>query len=98
MISAGFERERARDAEALALAAGELERKALHRVGAQADLLEQRGDALLALLPADVGIVFQRLADDAAGRHARVERRIRILEHHLHAPAPRPHVADAETA
>ena len=46
----GVERERAGNAEALALPAGELERIAPHRVGAQADLLEQFGDARLAFV------------------------------------------------
>ena len=45
----GPERQRARDADALALAAGELMRIVLHLVGAQADLLEQLGDALALL-------------------------------------------------
>ena len=67
-----------------------------HRVGAQPDLVEQLGDARLALLRRDVGVVLQRLGDDAAGRHARIERRVRVLEHHLHALAVRAHRAGVE--
>ena len=43
------ERQRARDADALPLAAGELMRIVLHLVGAQADLREQFGDPFLLL-------------------------------------------------
>ena len=45
----GAHRQRARDADALALAAGELVRVAPHVVGAQADGLEQLDDAILEL-------------------------------------------------
>ena len=45
----GLDRERARDADALALAAGELVRIAAHVIGLQADGLEQLDDALLEL-------------------------------------------------
>src|SRR5438552_18333151 len=41
----GVERERARDADALALAAAELVREAVRVVGGQADLLRQLADA-----------------------------------------------------
>ena len=41
----GLDRERAGDADALALAAGELVRVARRRRGGQADLVEQRRDA-----------------------------------------------------
>ena len=45
----GFQRERARDADALALAAGELVRVAVVVLGAQADALQQLLHRLLAL-------------------------------------------------
>ena len=51
-ISFGLDRQRAGDADALALAAGELVRIAAHVVGLQADRLEQLDDALLELAAA----------------------------------------------
>jgi hypothetical protein len=89
---AGPDRERARDADALALAAGELVRVAGRRVGGQADLLQQRRDPLAALALAELGLVdLERLADRGADAHARVERRVGVLEDHLHPLAQRPH-------
>ena len=84
-ISAGSSA-RARDHDALALAAGELVRIALGGVGPQADAGQQLGHAF-----ADGGAamaeIAQRFADDVAHAHARVHRRERILEDELHAPA-----------
>ena len=40
----------------------------------------------------------QRLAEDVADRHARVERGVGVLEHHLHAPAQRPDLRTATPA
>ena len=79
-----LDRQRARDGDALALAAGELVRIARQRVAPQADLLEQRGDALGALGGRDVGA--QRgdaFLEDLVDAHARIERRERVLEHDL---------------
>ena len=45
----GIERQRAGDADALALAAGEFVRIGVHGLGPQPDALEQSGDALAAL-------------------------------------------------
>ena len=85
---AGLERQRARDADALALAAGELVRIALGHVGQQAHGGQQRGDALAVLGAAGRQAVHrQRLADDVAHLHARVERAVRVLVDHLHAAA-----------
>ena len=90
------ERERAREADALALAAGELVRVARRRVGGQADDLEQLAD-LAPDAPCRARAVHaQRLADDAADGVARVERRERVLEDHLHPPPQRPQLALAE--
>jgi hypothetical protein len=59
--------------DALALAAGELMRKVLHLVGPQADLLEQFRDPILLFYAAREAVHGERLADDVARRHARVE-------------------------
>ncbi len=82
----GIERQRAGDADPLALAAGEFVRIGVHRLGPEAGAFEQRGDALAALgRRADV-VHDQRLAHDLARRHARVQRGVGILVDHLHAP------------
>src|SRR5260221_2885454 len=85
----GVERQRAGNRNPLRLPAGEFVGEALHLRGAQADLLEQRGDEFGPLLsPADA-VPLERLAYDISRRHARIERRIRILKDHLHsAPMP----------
>ena len=89
----GVERQGAGDADALALPARELVRVALGVLGVEADRLEQLGDALLALgLGADV-VDLERLADDVADAHARVERGVRVLEDDLHVAAQRVHLA-----
>ena len=78
-------RERTSDADSLALATRELVRVAAHVVGAQAHRLEQLDDARFELLPRLRQLVDdQRLADDRAHRHARIQRRVRILEDDLH--------------
>ena len=92
----GSQRQGAGDHEALALAAGELVRKADHLVAAQADLFEQRGD-----LGLDFGFraareVLQRLGDDVLGAHARIERRVGVLEDDLQVLAIGTHVGARE--
>ena len=84
------ERERARDADALALAARELVREPVRMLGREADGAQQLVDALLALVAAVAAVDAQRLADDVAHGHARVQRRVRVLEDDLHLA---PHVA-----
>ena len=90
-ISFGLDRERARDADALALAAGEFVRIAAHVVGLQADRLEQLATRSVAARLRDFASLWmmQRLADDRADRHARIERGERILEDDLHVAAQR---------
>ena len=90
----GVERERARDADALALAARELVRVARRRVGRQPDDLEQlRGRAR----SRRAGSARPCVADGSPmirpDGMARVERRERVLEDHLHPPPQRPQVA-----
>src|SRR5579884_2172200 len=89
-----LERERARDADALALTAGELVRVAVVVLGVQADALEQLLHAPLAVLLRVVD--RERLRDDLPHALPRVERRVRILEDDLHLAADRPQRALAE--
>src|SRR5260221_5010481 len=88
----GVEREGGRDADALALAAGEFVRIALHRLAAQADLLEKDGDAAGEVRAVGDLVVAQRLANDITDIHARVERGIGILEDDLQLAAIGPHL------
>ena len=76
----------ARDADALALAAGEFVRVAVDLLRQQPDLGHHRLDARAPILGAYQLRVegAQRLGDDLADRHARIERGERILEDDLH--------------
>ena len=84
----GFGGERPGDADALALAAGEFVRPAAQRVARQAHGVHQRRH-----LRVEFGGRFgeaeiaDRLGQDVAHAHARIEAGERILEHHLHAAA-----------
>jgi hypothetical protein len=78
------ERQCAGHADALALAAAELVRVARHHLRRQAHGLQQAADTLHLLRLAADAVHQQRLAHDLAHRHARVQRRVRVLEHHLH--------------
>src|SRR5665647_2994970 len=83
----GVERQGAGDADTLALPARELVRVALGVLGAEPDGLEQLEDALLALgLGTDL-VDIERLADDIAHAHARVQGGVRVLEDDLHVAA-----------
>ena len=84
--------ERAGDADALALAAGEFVRIAHHVPGRQADHLQQLLDPRALFLAVCDAVHLQRLGDDVADRHARIERRIGILEDDLDLPADHPHL------
>src|SRR3546814_5098147 len=86
------QRQRPRDADALALAAGKLVREIAHLGGAQADAIEELRDHLLALLRSRDTVDEQRLADDIADRHARIQRRVRVLEDDLHLAAEGAHL------
>ena len=75
----------ARDADALALAAGELVREAVVVLGVQPDAIHQLLHELLALVVVALEAMDdERLADDRAHRLARVQRRVGVLEDHLH--------------
>ena len=56
-------------------------------VGVQPDDAQQLLDAFAARLPLGQVVDDQRLADDAADGHARVQRRVGVLEDHLHLAA-----------
>ena len=73
--------------DALTLAARELVREALGVIRGKTDQLEQLGHAL-AVVAIDL-VHLQRLRDGIADSQARVERCVRILEHHLHLLAQR---------
>ena len=90
MISFGRKAKRAGDADALALAAREFVRIALHLVGRQADALEQRGDALAALRAREpMPWISSGSATRSPTAHARIERGVGVLEDHLHVAAHR---------
>ncbi len=88
----GIERQRAGDADALALPARELVRVALGVLDAETDRLEQLEDPPLLLVLGADAVDAQRLADDVPDAHARVERGIRVLEDDLHVAAQALHL------
>ena len=89
----GPKRQRARNHQPLPLPARKLVGKADHLVAAQADLFEQRNDLGVNLRFRPAAEVLHGLGDDVPRAHARVQRRVGILEHHLQILAMRPHVA-----
>ena len=83
------EDQRPRNGNALRLPARQLVRIAVQESIAQADLFQHRADAGPALLARQVRLVHaQRLADNVADPHLRVQRAYRVLEHQLQV-APR---------
>src|SRR3954452_2334978 len=95
---AGAQRQRAGDADALALPARELVRIVVHLVGPQSDLLEQLGYARALLLARRQPMNGKRLANDIARGHARVERSKRVLKDDLHRTPVRTQFALAEVS
>src|SRR5690606_17583040 len=87
-------RQSSRDADALALPAGELVRILARVRGVEADEAQQLARAML-----DLGLVLRKpegtngIGDDASHAPARVEAGVRVLEDHLDAPAQRPEIA-----
>ena len=95
-MKSGLSGERAGDADALALAARELVRVARRRVARAGR--RSRAARATARPPArrlGEAVRAQRLADDPADAVPRVERRVRVLEDHLHPPAQRPQLASS---
>ncbi len=82
----GLHRERAGDADALALAAREFVRIAPRVIGREPDQPQQLLDPPQPLLAVAEPVHDQRLLQDFAHRHARIERGERVLEHDLDAP------------
>ena len=86
-----IQRDGARDADALALAARELVRIAVEELRRQVDSLEKAGGQAKRLAGIQRAPVREeRLRKGGAHREARVEGRLRILEHDLHACAKGP--------
>src|SRR2546429_8672632 len=83
----GPERKRAGDADALALTAGELVRKARRQVCRQPDTNQQIGNLVARLRGGSEPVGIERRGNRRADRHARIEARERILEDDLHALA-----------
>ncbi len=69
----------------------------IHLPAPQADALEQLGNQFSTFIVGRTNAVDrERLADDLAGGHARVERRERVLENDLHLAAIGPQFAFRE--
>src|SRR5258706_4862338 len=81
------ERERAGDADALALAAGKFVGVAQGEGRIEAHALEEVGDHFLALAAAGNAMDLDGLTDDVADGHARVEAADGVLEDDLHVAA-----------
>ena len=92
----GLQRERPGDADALALAAGELVRVAVGEGAVQPDRVHQLHHPRPPLGLAELRVLVERLGDDRADGHARVEARLRVLEDHLHLRPQRPQRAALE--
>jgi hypothetical protein len=84
----GLEDQRARDADALALATGKFVGIALHGFLGEADAAKNCGGARKALLCVESWFMNgKRFGNDFADAHARVQRGVGILEDHLRLPA-----------
>ena len=92
----GVERERTRDADTLALAAGELVRVAVLVEGLQAAVVHDLVDVIVEFRLRDKVVLTHGLADDLADRHTRGERGERILEDDLHLRAQGAHLLGGE--
>ena len=88
--------ERARDADPLALPAGELVREAVVVLRVEADDLEQLLDAALDLRVGADLVHLERLGDDEADALALVQARVRVLEDHHQLAADRAHVGPVQ--
>ena len=84
MTSLGLQDQRAGDADALALAAGEFVRVAVGLLGPQADRGQHVRDACLDLGLVGDAMQAQRIGQRAAHGLARIERGVGVLEDHLH--------------
>src|SRR5438132_8011690 len=91
-----MEGERTREADALPLAAAELVRIPFEVRRIEADEVEQLGHARAPLGAAPESMDDQRLLDDVPRAHARIQRRIGVLEDDLHLAARLAHSPPAE--
>ena len=82
-IRSGLRGQRPGDADALALAAAELVGELGLRGGLEAHGAQRLDDALVALGPRNA-MHFQRLADDVADTHSRIQRAVGVLKYGLH--------------
>ena len=87
---------RARDRDALALAAGEFVRIAEAARRVDADLVERGDDHFVARRLVADAVRDQPLLDDLVDRQPRAQRAVRILEHDLHLPPDRLQVLAAQ--
>ena len=85
-MSFGCEHQRTGQADALALASGELVRVQVGRLGLQADLGQHVRDAPVLLGVGPDALDAEGLADDGPHPHPGVERGVRVLEHELQLP------------
>ncbi len=92
------ERERAGDTDALTLTAGELVRIAVVVLGVEPDHLQHPLHFLLDPALGLDALEPEGSADDRADGVPRVQRRVRVLEDHLHVPAHRTHSAHPEVS
>ena len=76
--------ERAGDADALLLSAGELVRIPVDEPLAESDGFHQLANAIALVIPRRQPERLDRLRDDLPDGHARIERRVGILKNHLH--------------
>src|SRR5437867_3365176 len=90
------ERESTREPDSLPLSAREFVREPVRVLGAESDCSEQLGHALPAFVAAIEVVHAQRLGHDLAHRHARVQRRVRILEDDLQLASYVAHLATTE--
>ncbi len=93
---AGLQDQRTCEADTLTLPARQLVGVAIAQLGAEPDRVEDPVDAHAQLASPRDPVQSQGLADDVATAHVRVERRVRVLEHHVQLAAQRPHLAPRE--
>ncbi len=83
----GLQGERPGDADALALAAGELVREPFSRAWPKPAALKEIADTLPELIAAGQAVHLERFADDSSDAHSWIEGADRILEDDLHLAA-----------
>ena len=93
----GVQGQAAGDADALALTTGELVRVAVDVLRVEAHQVDELLDARRPLAAGEhVGVDAERLGDDVAHRHARVQGGVRVLQHHLDVAAHLTELAGVE--